>query len=192
MKKWILTIAAVMGWATVSFASLLIISGTIEEGTGVFTYDGKTFQDGWAIRMYQSPSATVNFSPAILNNHLAETTIVVYTNPDWPPIPPPSYVAIYSKDLSFPDNIFIYSVLFDTALPTSSGGHYLLLDTVARNVGAYNPPNPPEPYTPSHNIPYAGWVQFEGQTWQPIPEPATLGLLGLGTLALALRRRFLR
>ncbi|HOU21336.1 MAG TPA: PEP-CTERM sorting domain-containing protein, partial [Kiritimatiellia bacterium] len=73
----------------------------------------------------------------------------------------------------------------DNAVPANSSS-YLVLDTEARNVGAYDPQ---VSYTPGRAIPAAGLIQFNGQTWQAIPEPATLGLLGLGTLVMALRRK---
>ena len=185
MKKWIITASVVLIMVCASQASLIGMQGTFVTGSASFTYDGKTFQDGWAIRTYQSASATVGFDISILASYLDSTTVRVWNTP------PVTFVDIVPKSMSFTDNSFIYSVLFDSATPTAGSGNYLLLDTTARNVGAVNAPNPPAAYTPGHEIPFSGTVQFEGQEWQPmaVPEPATMGLLGLGALALALRRK---
>lgn len=98
-----------------------------------------------------------------------------------------NFVGISATSMNIANNAYIYPVLFDNADPASSTS-YLLLETVAQNVGTYDPQ---VAYTPGNGIPSgsATLVAFSGQTWQAIPEPGTLGLLGIGALAAFRRRR---
>ena len=182
MKKWIVSVAAL--WVSVCAlqASLIGITGTISATTGSFSYGGLEFQDSWIIRLYETTSSTVDFSIGIMDSFVASTDIEVVPDPD-------GYAIITSSGpFTFTDNSFVYSVLFNTAIAPTTGDSYLLLDTVARDVGANNPQ---VWYTPGNEIPYSGSVAFNGQTWQPVsvPEPATLSLFGLGALALTFRRK---
>lgn len=180
MNKWFSGLAVVLALAGAAQASLIGLEGVFADGSSTFSYDGKTFEDGWAIQVYQSPSATINFD--ITLSALYQTSVNVSTGT----FPWENSVTISTVSMNVTDGSYIYPVLFDNAVPANSTS-YLVLDTAARNVGAYDPQ---VSYTPGRTIPATeNTVQFSGQTWQPIPEPATMGLLGLGALAMVLRRK---
>ena len=181
MKKWLAAAAIAAFVSGTAQASLIGLAGTFVEGNNSFTYDGKLFQDGWAIGVYQSASSEINFDISLVA--LYQTTVSISTGV----FPWENYVIISPISMNIANNAYIYPVLFDNADPGSSTS-YLLLDTVAQNVGSYDPQ---VSYTPGHGIPSGTETQvaFSGQTWQAIPEPGTLGLLGLGAAAAFLRRR---
>jgi len=179
INKWIGGLALVLAMAGAAQASLIGLEGVFANESSTFEYDGKTFQNGWAIQVYESSSSTINFD--ITLSSLYQTSVSVSSGA----LPFENYVKISEIEMNLPNNSYIYPVLFDNAVPANSSS-YLVLDTEARNVGAYDPQ---VSYTPGRAIPAAGLIQFNGQTWQAIPEPATLGLLGLGTLVMALRRK---
>lgn len=186
MNKWIGGLAVVLAMAGASQASLIGLEGVFVDGSSTFNYGGKTFQDGWAIQVYQSSSSSIDFN--ITLGALYQTSVKVSSGA----MPWENNVSIQSVSMNLTDSTgevpnYIYPVLFDNAVPANSTS-YLVLETAARNVGSYDPQ---VSYTPGHAIPYSGSVQFSSQTWQPttIPEPATMGLLGLGSLAMVLRRR---
>ena len=179
MNKWIGGLAVVLALAGAAQASLIGLEGVFVDGSSTFNYDGKTFQDGWAIQVYQSSSATINFD--ITLSALYQTTVNVSSGA----MPWENSVSIQPVSMTLANDSYIYPVLFDNAVPANSTSD-LVLETAARNVGSYDPQ---VSYTPGHAIPASTTVQFGGQSWQPIPEPATMGLLGLGALAMALRRK---
>ena len=181
MSKWIVAVLAIFALCCVAQASLINLTGYFDDESNSFTYDGKLFENGWAIWLYQTSSSTVDFSISKIGDASQVAASSVNVGSD--------YVLISSRaNLSFDNGSFVYAVLFDVAAPTTSGGSYLLLDTVARNVGAYE--YIAGNYTPGNAIDAGdGSVVFAGQQWQPIPEPATMSLLGLGALALAFRRK---
>ncbi len=184
MKKWI--VVALLMLAGSSRGALLNWSGSFVTGSSSFIYDGVEFGNGWAIFMYQSTDGNPTFNMYDLTLNLLQTSSVQISS-DGPSFTH-SVIMGSVANISVPDSANVFSVLFNNATPLLSGGNYLLLDTLVRNVGT---DANPVTYTPGNPIPTAGTVQFDGQVWQPvvIPEPATMGLMVLGGLALTVRRR---
>jgi hypothetical protein len=79
----------------------------------------------------------------------------------------------------------VYVRVFNTATPTVTD-QYALLFGAGKSMGdLYHVPLLPEPIS-THSFDPGGAAQGD---WQPIPEPGTLALFGLGLLTIVVRRR---
>ena len=91
----------------------------------------------------------------------------------------------FYQDLSWSTAGFVYQRVFESSTPLSGSTYFYQSDLFALDVSY--PQSPPVPQAFNMGPGGAGFVP----DMQPssVPEPATMGLLGLGALVMAIRRR---
>jgi hypothetical protein len=179
-------IAAVVAVAAVSQAGLInwTQSASWGEPTTVFGGDvSQAIQDGWQVSLYNADVTggldinTANLSEGLLTDTAANVVLA----------------PVFAKFLGFdgvfdynvtPDFANVFTVVFDAA-DKGSALNYMVVDTAAFNSGDAAPPATSINYNVDSPI-------STGATWAAIPEPATIGLMGIAGMGMFLARRKVR
>ena len=89
------------------------------------------------------------------------------------------------QDLSWVTAGFVYQRVFESATPLSGSGYFYQTGLLALDTTFAGPPASPQVFNAD---PSTGPLIPDLQPYS-VPEPATMGLLGLGALVMAIRRR---
>ena len=175
-------IAAVVAVAAVSQAGLVNWTQSASWGEPTTQFGGdvtKAIENGWAVGLYDSGVTggldinTGNVSEGLL---IQNTTKVVLT---------PAFAKFLGFNATFdyaaPDFADVFTVVFDNA-DISSADNYMVVDTAAFNTADAAPPAVAINYNVDSPI-------TTGATWAAIPEPATIGLMGIAGLGMFLARK---
>lgn len=186
MKKIIIT-ATVIAAACITQASLVNWIGNFETGAGAddgFTYNGQDFQAGWSVYLFEGSTLFSGDKLATDFAGNAASTQVEFNLGG--PIPGHAIRLLTVANVSLTDNADIFTVLFNSS-SVASASKYLVLETSVANAGAFDPATT---YTPTYSVGSTGTIQLGTQEWQSVvPEPATIGLFGLGALSAWVIRR---
>ncbi|VGO21231.1 hypothetical protein SCARR_03303 [Pontiella sulfatireligans] len=178
-KMKIKAIIAVMAVAAVSQAGLVTWQSS---NWGAASFDGVTLIDGWQAGLYTG--ATLQDGPWDVADLgvglLADTTVNI--NQAGPPLTHAFGIDALGVDVA--DDIPLYTVLFNNA-DKLLASQYLVVDAATVGSGAVQAPGTPVGYT--LGAPVGTW-----QTVVAIPEPATLGLMGIAGLGMYLARKKVR
>ena len=172
MKKIIIT--ALIAGAISSQAALINWSGALTSGTASYQVDSVTLEANWYVGLYQLDTLAID-TGNLTSDLIYNTTIGINDQP--PTVPPAHYVRIDPlSNLNVTDNVNVFTVIFDNA-DINLAENYFIVDDAVWNVG--NDANPVS-YNP---------IGTMSGSWQAVPEPATIGLFGLGALGAWFIRR---
>ena len=103
-------------------------------------------------------------------------------NKGWLPVPPTPFYALNGFNFNADEGAFVTMVLYngptDDGLPSSGETGWKLVSNPTTLTTGLDAP-------PTSDITF----DFTGSTWVPVPEPATVGLFGLGALSAWIIRR---
>ncbi len=168
-------IAAMVAVAAVSQAGLLDWTANTW-GSANASVDGVTLVDGWFVGLYSAADLWAgDKTPEDLLTNVEFTTLnIITTGPAFS-----HYYGIDGKSIDIANNIPVFSVILNAAT-TEAATQYLVIDSATFNSGSAAPPATANAYTLAAPV----------GTWQNVvPEPATIGLFGLGALSAWIVRR---
>ena len=166
-------IVAAVAIAAVSHAGLVNWGTTGTWSTD--TFDGVTILDGWNVGLYTGTLGDIN--TADLEAGLVGSSSMKIQPSPLPGVIPDEFKVII-QELNLADSIPLFTVVFDNA-DKALAGNYLVVDAATFDSGTAQPPATAISYNVTDPV----------GTWQAIPEPATLGLMGMAGLGLFLDRK---
>jgi hypothetical protein len=169
-----LIIVAMLSFATVSHAGLMSWYSDSFGDPNTVTIDGVTAVDDWYVGLYTTDDTIWSGTQLDLYTDLvASTTLDVIFTPSFTA----GMVTTY-QDLDIADDIEVFTVIFNSdSLDTATA--YIVVDATTFNSGSASGTDTAIDYR---------LTSING-TWQSVPEPATIGLFGLGALSAWFIRR---
>lgn len=171
MKKLMVAMVAVLTVASVAKADLLPWDWATETGTKVPTVaptGSPVFGNGtgWFVEVI-----------SLTDDPVLDSRADATTAAGWLPFTVPPAYSINSFNFTATDEDSIAMRLYDAS---SIGGASWFIDSIATVL-----PDNPDQAPPTTPIAF----DFTGQSWQAIPEPATIGLMGIAGLGMFLARK---
>jgi hypothetical protein len=175
MKKAI-AVASIVGLAVASNA------GLVDWSTGNMYSDaiGTTLQGGYYVSLVQDvddSGVALTYADLQLDLEIESSTVSA---------PFPGLTSITPVGLTAADNVPMYTVIYDNA-DKALAGFFVVVDATTIDSGAQYAPAVPLSYAAGDSA-NTGTTVISGD-WVAIPEPATLGLMGIAGLGMFLARR---